>query len=98
MAIFNDKKDKQFRRDLRKAASFGERVMWNGLRGNKLGAKFRRQESIGAYIVDFYCPELRLAVEVKMECITRTRENMIRSAMKNSRRYTFERYDSPIRK
>ena len=38
--------------------------MWNGLRGNRLGAKFRRQESIGVYVVDFYCPELRLAIEV----------------------------------
>ena len=64
MAIFNDKEQKQFRRDLRKTASRGEVVLWNGLRKNGVGAKFRRQESIEQFVVDFYCPELGLAVEV----------------------------------
>jgi very-short-patch-repair endonuclease len=64
MAIFNDKEQKQFRRDLRKNASRGEVVLWSGLRKNGVGAKFRRQESIEQFVVDFYCPELGLAVEV----------------------------------
>jgi len=64
MAVFNDKNLKQFRRDLRKNASRGEVVLWNGLRKNGVGAKFRRQESIQQFVVDFYCPELGLAVEV----------------------------------
>ncbi len=64
MAIFNDKEQKQFRRDLRNHASRGEVVLWSGLRKNGVGAKFRRQESIEQFVVDFYCPELGLAVEV----------------------------------
>lgn len=64
MAVFNDKSTKQFRRDLRNHASRGEVVLWNGLRKSGVGAKFRRQESIRQYVVDFYCPELGLAVEV----------------------------------
>jgi len=64
MALFNDKAEKQFRRDLRKNASRGEVVLWSGLRKNGAGAKFRRQESIERFVVDFYCPELGLAVEV----------------------------------
>ena len=64
MAIFNDKSLKDFRRAQRNNMSRGEQVLWSGLRKIGVGAKFRRQESIGHYIVDFYCPELRLAVEV----------------------------------
>jgi very-short-patch-repair endonuclease len=38
--------------------------MWSRLRMNQLGFKFRRQHSIGRYIVDFYCPEKKLAIEL----------------------------------
>jgi very-short-patch-repair endonuclease len=39
-------------------------VLWELLRGRRLhGAKFRRQQPIGPYIVDFYCEEARLVVE-----------------------------------
>jgi very-short-patch-repair endonuclease len=34
------------------------------LRRNQLGYKFRRQHSIGKYIVDFYCPEKKLIIEL----------------------------------
>jgi very-short-patch-repair endonuclease len=38
------------------------------LRGSQLaGKKFRRQHSIGPFVVDFYCPECRLAVELDGE-------------------------------
>ncbi|NTV55541.1 MAG: endonuclease domain-containing protein [Candidatus Moranbacteria bacterium] len=39
-------------------------MLWSRLRRNALGFKFRRQHSIGPYIVDFYCPEKKLAVEL----------------------------------
>ena len=64
MAIFNDSSKKSLRRALRSAPTYSERALWSSLRRIGVGAKFRRQESIGAYVVDFYCPELRLAVEV----------------------------------
>jgi len=42
-----------------------ERTLWFSLRGRQVrGYKFRRQHGIGKYVVDFYCPELKLAIEV----------------------------------
>ena len=41
-----------------------ERIFWKHLKGNQLGYKFRRQHGIGDYIVDFYCPQLKLVVEI----------------------------------
>ncbi len=41
-----------------------ERLLWGKLRARRLQWKFRRQHSIGSYIVDFFCPELKLAIEV----------------------------------
>ena len=52
------------RRDLRKKSTETEKILWQELRNNKLGARFRRQYSIGGYILDFYCPAYRLIVEI----------------------------------
>ncbi len=41
-----------------------EARLWRYLKGGNLGAKFRRQHPIGPYILDFYCPRAKLAVEV----------------------------------
>jgi len=42
-----------------------EVVLWSRINGRKVnGCKFRRQYSIGKYIVDFYCPEYRLVIEI----------------------------------
>lgn len=41
-----------------------EKLLWDELKNKKLGVKFRRQYSIGSYVVDFYSPELKLAIEV----------------------------------
>ncbi len=52
-------------RELRKSQTDAERKMWALLRNRRLvGFKFRRQQPIGSYIIDFYCPEFRLAVEI----------------------------------
>ena len=48
----------------RKNMSPIEAVMWSRLKGNALGVRFRRQEPIGHYIVDFVCIPLRLVVEI----------------------------------
>ena len=48
---------------LRKNMTPSELVLWQRLRGNRLGVRFRRQEPIGPYIVDFACREVRLVVE-----------------------------------
>ncbi|MBF0559531.1 MAG: DUF559 domain-containing protein [Nitrospirae bacterium] len=39
-------------------------ILWSKLKGKGLGFKFRRQYSIGRFIVDFYCPALKLAIEI----------------------------------
>lgn len=56
----------KFRRSsLRKNQTDAERLLWSKARGKQLnGVKFFRQFSIGPYVVDFYSPKLRLAVEV----------------------------------
>ena len=50
---------------LRREPSDAERKLWSGLRNRNLGGlKFRRQVSIGPYIADFACDEVRLILEV----------------------------------
>jgi very-short-patch-repair endonuclease len=52
-------------RNLRKAQTDAERVLWQQLRNRQLsGAKFKRQYGMGRYIVDFICLESKLIVEV----------------------------------
>jgi very-short-patch-repair endonuclease len=52
-------------RALRRTLSLPEALMWRALRRRGLaGLRFRRQHPIGPYILDFYCQELRLAVEI----------------------------------
>src|SRR5699024_7985983 len=51
-------------RQLRQDSTDVEQMLWRQLRGRRLqGWKFRRQHPIGAYVLDFYCAEARLAVE-----------------------------------
>ncbi len=50
---------------LRKRMTYCEKVLWQELRKNRLHKLyFRRQHPIGRFIVDFYCHELRLVIEV----------------------------------
>ncbi|WOD06231.1 endonuclease domain-containing protein [Marinomonas sp. GJ51-6] len=62
--IFNIKGNAGFRVALRKNMTEPERRLWSKIRNRQLGVKFRRQFGIGQYVVDFYCPEKRLVVEV----------------------------------
>jgi very-short-patch-repair endonuclease len=61
----NDPTLKQRRRELRRNQSDAERALWAKVRDKQFfGMKFFRQYSIGPYILDFYCPALKLAVEL----------------------------------
>ena len=63
--VFNQKENLDRRRQLRNGASEAERLLWQKLKGKQLnGCKFRRQVGIGSYILDFYCPALKLAIEL----------------------------------
>jgi very-short-patch-repair endonuclease len=54
-----------FAREMRKAPTDAEKVLWEELRKHRLlGLHFRRQHQIGNTIADFYCHEKRLVVEV----------------------------------
>jgi len=56
---------RELAREMRKQPTSGERLAWEKLRGRRLlGLKFRRQAPIAGFIVDFYCRELRLAIEI----------------------------------
>lgn len=52
------------RQILRTNATAPEQQLWQVLRNNQLGIKLRRQHGIGHYIADFYCPALKLVIEV----------------------------------
>ncbi len=55
-------------RQLRKIPTPSEAILWNALRYKRLdGRKFRRQVSIGAFVVDFYCWAEKLVIEVDGE-------------------------------
>ena len=51
-------------RELRKNGTLGEVLLWRELRAKQLNCEFHRQVPVGHYIVDFYCHELKLAIEV----------------------------------
>ena len=56
---------KSRRQNLRNGSTPAENALWQILKGKQLkGVKFRRQHSVGNYVLDFYCPEFKLAVEL----------------------------------
>ena len=65
MALHNRKSLKARRKQLRNQGTAAEAVLWTHLKKRQLnGWKFRRQHSVGSFILDFYCPAERLAVEL----------------------------------
>jgi len=66
--IFNKKELKPRRKELRNNSTYAEVFFWQQVKGSQLeGRKFRRQTSIGSFVVDFYCPEEKLIVELDGE-------------------------------
>ena len=56
---------KQIARKLRKDMTLAEILLWKELKGKKvLGYDFHRQKPIDEYVVDFYCPRLKLILEI----------------------------------
>jgi very-short-patch-repair endonuclease len=55
---------KHRRRSLRQFQTRAEKILWYELRASKRGYKIRRQVSINNFIVDFYCHEARLVIEI----------------------------------
>ena len=60
-----DQKSLDFIRELRKNSTDAEQLVWSYVRDRRLhDQKFRRQKSLGPYALDFYCHELKLAIEL----------------------------------
>lgn len=56
---------RSLRKMLRSVRPFPERVLWQRLKQRQLaGVKFRRQASVGRYVVDFYAPQKKLIIEI----------------------------------
>ncbi len=80
---FAPKKTVARARDLRRTMTLPEVLFWQQIRGRRLdGIRFRRQHPIGPYILDFFCEDARLAVEVDGESHSRA------EAVKHDKRRT----------
>ena len=55
---------KQFARELRKNSTISEVLLWKKIKNKTLGVEFHRQVPINEFIVDFYCHELKLVIEI----------------------------------
>ncbi len=86
---------KELARDLRKNMTLSEVLLWNQLKHkNILGCDFDRQRTIGNYIVDFYCKELSLAIEIDGDThIYRYKEDEIRQQTLEKLGVKFLRFD-----
>jgi very-short-patch-repair endonuclease len=63
--VFNRTDQKKKRQALRRASTLAERLLWQRIRAEQIGGcRFRQQYSVGPYILDFYCPRLKLALEI----------------------------------
>ena len=63
--IFTNQSVKAYRRQLRNNMTPAEVALWSMINKKQLnGERFLRQYSIGSYIVDFYCPKHKLAIEL----------------------------------
>ncbi len=66
--LHNRKSLKTVRKYLRNHATAAEAALWKILKNSQVGGfKFRRQHSVGKYVVDFYCSKLQLAIELDGE-------------------------------
>jgi very-short-patch-repair endonuclease len=65
--FYNKPKLKERRQDLRNNMTVPEVILWSKIQRKQLGFKFRRQFSIGNFVLDFYCVPLKLAIELDGE-------------------------------
>lgn len=64
MSLKNPRNTKALRRELRQNMTKAEIYLWERIRRKSLGVRVKRQYGIGPYILDFYIPQLNLAIEV----------------------------------
>ncbi len=84
------------RKALRNNSTSAEATLWIKLKGKQVGGlKFRRQHSVGNYILDFYCPTLKLGIELDGEYhIYFEEQDMKKEKYLNSKGITIRRYEN----
>ncbi|MFI8604804.1 endonuclease domain-containing protein [Cellulophaga baltica] len=55
---------KEYARQLRNNSTLAEVLLWQKIKGKALGVEFHRQVPVSEFIVDFYCHEIQLAIEI----------------------------------
>jgi very-short-patch-repair endonuclease len=87
-------KQLEFARKLRQEQTDAENLLWSHLRAYRLSRlKFRRQQPVGAYVVDFFCPDKKLIVELDGgQHQERVGHDEVRDAWLKSEGYTVLRY------
>lgn len=76
--LFNKKSEKEKRRYLRNNQTFSEKLVWLNLRKKQVyGERFLRQFSINKFVVDFYCPRLRLVIEIDGDSHFESKEEIL---------------------
>lgn len=94
---------KQRSRDMRNNSTLAEVLLWNELKQNKIGYEFLRQKPIDNYIVDFFCPVIKLAIELdgsshdNKEMEDRFRQNELESLGIKVLRFTNEQVKKDIK-
>ena len=105
MAIINRPDQKRLRQTLRNNPTPWERKLWRYLSKSQLsGYKFRRQYGIDKYVVDFYCPQIKLIIELdggghfseRLKKSDKARQLEIESSGYHILRYTNDEIDRNI--
>ena len=73
--LFNKKRLKETRKNLRNNMTESEKYLWNFLKWKKINwLKFRRQHSVWRYILDFYCASIKLCIELDWKIHDNTKQ------------------------
>ena len=107
--LYNKTSEKDKRQSLRNNTSPAEQLVWARLKGKQIeNCKFRRQYSVGAFVVDFYAVEIKLAIEIDgdihftdgAEVADRERQSFIESSgirfLRFTNRQVYEELDAVI--
>ena len=80
----NIKEQTTQRQELRNKGTAAEATLWHGLKGRQIeGMRWRRQFGVGPYILDFYCPQLHLCIELDGAHTTRYKAKRMTYNAKN---------------
>ena len=107
--LYNKTSEKDKRQSLRNNMPPAEQLIWARLKGKQVeNCKFRRQYSVGAFVIDFYTVEIKLAIEIDgdshfgdgAEVADRERQSLIESSgirfLRFTNRQVYEELDAVI--